>query len=307
MNTCVLFSWEWKFHLKKVKGEILWGKWSENSWVPGLWDLMADDLRSRWCDNNRNKMHSGCNVLESPPNRLLCPVHGNISSVRFSHSVMSTPCDPMDGSIPDFPVHHQLLELAQTHVHWVGDAIQPSHPLSSPSFSAFNLSQHQGLFQWVGSSQQVAKVLELQLQHQSLQWIFMTWKHALLQNWSLVPKRLGKAGLNNTFKTTTSFVFTGGFWACSQDRGELRHLTIASAGKIQDEEPLVPVAADSFRKSWTPVRTGTHAIKQEEASEVGGEEGREKTKGQVKRGADKDTFRGVQTWSQYWERKEQKM
>ena len=62
----------------------------------------------------------------------------------------------MDCSTPDFPVHHQLPEFTQTHVHWVGDAIQPSHPLSSPS-PAFNLSQHQGLFQWVRSSHQVAK------------------------------------------------------------------------------------------------------------------------------------------------------
>ena len=69
----------------------------------------------------------------------------------------------MDCSMPGFPVHHQLPEFMQTHVHWVGDAIQPSHPLSSPS-PAFNLSQHQGLFQWVSSSYQVAKVLELQPQ-----------------------------------------------------------------------------------------------------------------------------------------------
>ena len=75
-----------------------------------------------------------------------------------------TLCNPMDCSTPGLPVHHQLLELAQTHVHWVSDAIQPSHPLSSPS-PAFNLSQHQGLFQWVSSSHQVAKVMELQ--HQS--------------------------------------------------------------------------------------------------------------------------------------------
>ena len=75
--------------------------------------------------------------------------------------------DPMDYSTPGLPVHHQLLEFTQTHVHWVGDAIQPSHPLSSPSPPAFNLSQHQGLFQWVSSFHQVAKVLELQLQHQS--------------------------------------------------------------------------------------------------------------------------------------------
>ena len=68
------------------------------------------------------------------------------------------------------PVYHQLLELSQTHVHRVGDAIKPSHPLSSPSPPAFNISQHQGLFQWVNSSHEVAKVLEFQLQNQSYQW-----------------------------------------------------------------------------------------------------------------------------------------
>ena len=78
--------------------------------------------------------------------------------------------DPMNCSTPGFPVHHQLPELAQTHVHQVSDAIQPSHPLSSLSLPDFNLLQHQGLFQWVSSSHQVAKVLEFQLQHQSLQW-----------------------------------------------------------------------------------------------------------------------------------------
>ena len=79
----------------------------------------------------------------------------------------------MDCSTPGFPVHHQLPEFTQTHVHCSGDAIQPSHPLSSHS-PAFNLSQHQGIFQWVSSSHQVAKVSELQLQHQSFQWIFRT-------------------------------------------------------------------------------------------------------------------------------------
>ena len=77
-----------------------------------------------------------------------------------------TLCDPMNHRMPGLPVHHQLLSI-QTHVHWVDDAIQPSHPLSSPSPPALNLSQHQGLFQWVSSSYQVAKVLELQLYHQS--------------------------------------------------------------------------------------------------------------------------------------------
>ena len=82
-----------------------------------------------------------------------------------------TPCDPTNCSTPGLPVHHQLMESPQTHVHWVSDAIQTSHPLSSPSPPALNLSQHQGLFQWVRSSHQVAKVLELQLQCRSLQWI----------------------------------------------------------------------------------------------------------------------------------------
>ena len=93
-------------------------------------------------------------------------------SVQFSSVAQSCPtlCDPMDRSTPGFPVHHQFPELAQTHVHRVSDSIQPSHPLSSPS-PAFNLSQHQGLFQWVSSSHQVTKVLEFQLQHQSFQWI----------------------------------------------------------------------------------------------------------------------------------------
>ena len=83
-------------------------------------------------------------------------------SVQFSSAAQSylTLCDPMNYSIPGLPVHHELLEYTQTHVHWVGDAIQPSHPLSSPSPPAFNLSQHQGLFKWVSSLHQVAKVLD---------------------------------------------------------------------------------------------------------------------------------------------------
>ena len=80
----------------------------------------------------------------------------------------------MDCSMPGFPVHHQLPELAQTHVHWAGDAIQPSHSLSSPSPPVFNPSEHQILFQWVSSSHQVAKVLEFKLQHQSFQWIYLS-------------------------------------------------------------------------------------------------------------------------------------
>ena len=87
------------------------------------------------------------------------------SSVQFSSVAQSclTLCDPMNCSTPGLPVHHQLQEFTQTHVHWVGDAIQPSHPLSSPSPPAPNPSQHQSLFQWVNSSHEVAKVLEFQL------------------------------------------------------------------------------------------------------------------------------------------------
>ena len=78
--------------------------------------------------------------------------------------------NPMNCSTPGLPVHHQLPESNQIHVHRVGGAIQPSHPLSSLSPPALNLSQHQGLFKWVSSSHQVAKGLESQLQHQSFQW-----------------------------------------------------------------------------------------------------------------------------------------
>ena len=93
------------------------------------------------------------------------------SHLQFSSVAQSCPtlCDPMNCSMPGFPVHHQHPECTQTHVHQVGDAIQPSHPLSSP-----NPSQHQGLFQWVSSSHEVAKILEFQLQHQSFRWILRT-------------------------------------------------------------------------------------------------------------------------------------
>ena len=85
--------------------------------------------------------------------------------VQFSSVAQSclTLCDPMNCSMPGLHVHHQLLEFTQTHVHWVGDAIQPSHPLLSPSPPAPNPSQHQSLFQWVNSSYEVAKEMEFQL------------------------------------------------------------------------------------------------------------------------------------------------
>ena len=128
--------------------------------VPGrTWFLLSDNLFMNDCiwwniilssTSAYTLITSCCSVAQS------CP----------------TLCNPMDCSTPGFPVLHYLLELSQTRVHCVGDAIQPSHPLPSPSPPAFNLSQQQGLFQWVSSSHQVAKVLEFQLQHQSFQWIF---------------------------------------------------------------------------------------------------------------------------------------
>ena len=93
-----------------------------------------------------------------------------VQSVSSITQTCPTLCNPMSRSMPGLPVHHQLPEFTQTHVHRVSDAIQPSHPLSSPSPPAPNPSQHKGLFQWVNSSHELAKVLEFQLQHQSFQW-----------------------------------------------------------------------------------------------------------------------------------------
>ena len=99
---------------------------------------------------------------------LVCFSH----SVQFSSVTQSCPtiCNPMNRSTPGLPVHHQLPESTQTHVPCVSDAIQPSHSLFSPSPPTLNLSHYQGLFKWVSSSHQVAKLLEFQLQHQSFQW-----------------------------------------------------------------------------------------------------------------------------------------
>ena len=110
-----------------------------------------------------------------------------------------TLCDPMDCSTPGLPVLHCLPEFAQTRIHWVNDAIQPSHLLLPPSPSTLSLSQHHGLFQWVSSSHQVAKVLELQ--HHSFQWIFrvdfLDWLISLLSK-----------GLASVFFSTTGYYTT---------------------------------------------------------------------------------------------------
>ena len=138
-------------------------------------------------------------IGKTPPSSCSSLCHHN-PSVQFSSIAQLCPtlCDPMDRSMPGLPVRHQLPEFTQTHVHWVGNAIQSSHPLSSPSPPALSLSQHQGLFKWVSFSHQVAKVLEFQLQHQSFQW---TPRTDFLQGW-LVWSLLSK-GLSRVFSNTT--------------------------------------------------------------------------------------------------------
>ena len=110
-----------------------------------------------------------------------------------------TLCDPMDCSIPGLHVHHQLPELAQTHVHWVGDAIQPSHPWSSPSPPTFNLSQHQGLFQWVSSSHQVAKVIGVSASASVLPMNNQDWFPVGWTGWISLQSK----GLSRVFSNTT--------------------------------------------------------------------------------------------------------
>ena len=113
-------------------------------------------------------------------------IFSDISSVQFSLSVVPTLCDP---STPGLPVHHQFLESTQTHVHWVGDVIQPSHPLSSPSPPALNLSQNQGLFKWVSSSHQVPKIWSFSFnisptnEHPGLISFRMDWLDLLAVSW----------------------------------------------------------------------------------------------------------------------------
>ena len=138
--------------------------------------------------------------------------------IQFSSVTQSclTVCDPMDYSTPGFPVYHQLPEFAQTQVHWAGDVIQPSHPLLSPSPSVFNLSQHEGIFQGVSSSHQVAKVLELQDQHQSFQWNIQAWFPLGLTGLvSLLSKGLSKVFSSSTIQKHQFFSTQPSLWSSS--------------------------------------------------------------------------------------------
>ena len=120
-----------------------------------------------WVEFRAQERRLDC--LFSNASSVACLIYpGQNTSLQFSRVAQSCPthCDPRDYRTSGLLVHHQLREFTQTHIRWVGDAIQPSHPLLSPSL-AFSLSLHPGLFQWKGSSYQVAKVLKLQLHHQS--------------------------------------------------------------------------------------------------------------------------------------------
>ena len=137
-----------------------------------LWVWASAHCISREMRLSTWKQTDGPEVLCVVMNKIYASKSEKNETVQFSSVAQSCPtlCDPMNRSTSGLPLHHQLPEFTQTHVHWVGDASQPSHPLSSPSSPAPNPSQHQGLFQWVSSSHEVAKVLEFQLQHQSFQW-----------------------------------------------------------------------------------------------------------------------------------------
>jgi len=145
--------------------QINCGKTSEFNVTGQKWDRWTLN-KSKWSNAFREKHF----IILMEPKVPSCQLTSKwspfqFSSVQFSSVAQSCPtlCDPMNRRTPGLPVHHQLPEFTQTHVYRVGDAIQPSHPLSSPSPPDPNPSQHQGLFQWVSSSHEVAKVLEFQL------------------------------------------------------------------------------------------------------------------------------------------------
>ena len=152
----------------KLTSEWPW-LWALFLWtlVQGLAPVASDRTQQCWGGPwNPKTPRQKCATLDPWRFRFI-----QFSSVAQSWSTLY---DPMNCSMPGLPVHHQLPESTQTHVHWIGDAIQTSHPLLSPSPPALSLSQHQALFKWVSCLHQVAKVLEFQLQHQSFQWIFRT-------------------------------------------------------------------------------------------------------------------------------------
>ena len=170
-------------------------EWGSREWGGGVQrDLTTGRFHGRWraedgawedvdavpeCHSLEKVLHSW-ECSPSVPSRLVASMSQmqtralNLSSVQFSRSVVSNSATPWTAARQASLSINNSKELTQKHVHWDGDTMQPSHPLSPPSPPAFNLSQHQGLYQWVSSSHQVATVLEFQLDHQSFQWIFRT-------------------------------------------------------------------------------------------------------------------------------------
>ena len=136
---------------------------SDQTWVSWI----VGRFFTNWATREAPVLLGGSKEIIHVKQLVLCLIYTQFSSVAQS---CPTLCNLMNRSTPGLPVDHQLLEFTQTHVHQVSHATQPSHPLSSSSPTAFNLSQHQGLFKWVSSSHQVAKVLDFQLQHQSFLW-----------------------------------------------------------------------------------------------------------------------------------------
>ena len=164
-------------YLLSPKGGHCWRSLEQRSCLWKAWDSLKKEM-SFLLESLRERVYSDCCLCVYSVN---CITEGTLKHLTLLLTISSVQslscvqlCNPMDCSTPDLPVHHQLREFTQTHVHWVSEAIQPSHLLSSPSPPTFNLSQHQGLFKWVSSSHQVTEVLEFQLQHQSYQRIFRT-------------------------------------------------------------------------------------------------------------------------------------
>ena len=161
----------WPHGLQPARLLCPWGFSGEESWS-GLPCPPPGDLPNPGIEPSSPTLQV-CRRPELPGKPIFIPMIHDILDIwnviytiyQFSSVAQSCPtlCDPMNCSTPGLPVHHQLPEFTQTHVHWVSDAIQPSHLLSSPSPLAPNPSQHQSIFQWVNSSHEVAKVLEFQL------------------------------------------------------------------------------------------------------------------------------------------------
>ena len=184
---------------ERENGELVFNGYRVSVWEDGR---SSGDWWWRWWPSNVNIHHASEPSTENGSNGKFYVVFIllQFSSVQFCSVAQSCPtlCDPMNCSTPGLPVYYQLPEFTQTHVHRVGDAIQASHPLSSPSPPAPSPSQHQGLFQWVNSSHEAAKVLEFQLQHQSFR-EYQDWSPWGWTGWISLQSK----GLSRVFSNTT--------------------------------------------------------------------------------------------------------